>query len=123
MTMPDVLSEEDSLPNLNTCCLAGTVRTVHPLPGKTPGLSFVVRYLKHWPSGDTQEIGIPCYLTGQQRVEQASWVKPGEVVIVSGEVTDRGAIYAHRVQPWVRPPREPGADDEYLAGAQRYDRR
>jgi hypothetical protein len=121
--MTDFLSEEDLAPNLNNAVLAGTVRTVNPLPGKTPGLSFIVRYVKHWPSGDTQEIGIPCYLTGQQRTDQASWLKPGEVVIVQGEVTDRGAIYAHRVQPWSRPAREPGADDEYLAGAQRYDRR
>jgi hypothetical protein len=117
--MADFLSEADGMPNLNAATIAGKVIKVESLTGKSVGRSFVVGYQKHWPSGGVQEIPIKCYLTGVERVEKANWLKPGEVVVVHGEVTDRGAVYAHQLEQLSQPERVPGADDEFLAGMQR----
>jgi hypothetical protein len=38
---------------------------------------------------------------------------------VHGEVTDKGAVYALRLEQLSIPERVPGEDDEYLAGMQR----
>jgi hypothetical protein len=78
-----------------------------------------VGYQKHWPSGGTQELPLRCYLTGTARIEQASWLRAGEVVLVHGEVTDKNAIYAHRLEWLSRPARVPDEDDQFLAGMQR----
>jgi hypothetical protein len=54
-----------------------------------------------------------------ERLEKASWLKVGEVVLVHGEVTDRGAVYAHQVVQLSKPERESGRDDDaYLVGMQ-----
>jgi hypothetical protein len=45
--------------------------------------------------------------------------KMGEVVLVKGEVTDKGAVYAHQLEQLSKPERVPGEDDEFLAGMQR----
>jgi hypothetical protein len=109
--MSDFLSEADCIPNMNTTTIAGKVIKVEPLNGKTPGLSFVVGYVKHWPNGGTQEIPLRCYLTGPERIEKASWLKMGEVVLVHGEVTDKGAIYAHQLEQLSKPTRQSGEGD------------
>jgi hypothetical protein len=114
--MDDVLSEADCLPNLNSCTLAGRVVKVEAFTGKTPGRSFVVRYTKVWPNGGSQEIPITCYLTGPERIDKASWLKVGEVVLVHGEVTDKGAVYAHQLEQLSKPARQPGEGDQFLAG-------
>jgi hypothetical protein len=119
--MSDFLSEADCMPNLNTATIAGKVIKVEPLSGKTPGLSFIVGYVKHWPNGGTQEIPIRCYLTGAERLDKASWLTAGEVVLVHGEVTDKGAVYAHQLEPLSKPERHPGADDQFLAGMQQVE--
>jgi hypothetical protein len=116
--MDDFLSEADYVPNMNSATIAGKVIKVEPLTGKTVGLSFVIGYQKHWPSG-VQEIPIRCYATGAERLEKLRWLKAGEVVLISGEVTDRGSVYAHRIEQLSKPAREPGEDDEFLAGMQR----
>ena len=117
--MRDVLSEADYIPNMNTATIAGKVIKVEPLSGKTPGLSFVVGYVKHWRNGGTQEIPLRCYLTGPERIDKASWLRAGEVVLVHGEVTDKGAIYAHQLEWLSKPPRHPGEGDQFLAGMQK----
>jgi hypothetical protein len=117
--MDDFLTEQECLPNLNSATIAGKVLKVEPLSGKTSGLSVVVGYLKQWPNGGSQEIPLRCYVTGADRIEKLSWLKAGEVVLVKGEVTDKGAVYAHHVVQMSKPAREPGHDDAYLAGMQR----
>jgi hypothetical protein len=117
--MDDFLREQACQPNLNAATIAGKVVKVEPLKGKAVGLSFVVGYEKHWPNGGSQEIPLRCYLTGAERTEKAGWLKPGEVVLVHGEVTDRGAVYAHQLTQLSKPEREPGDDDAFLAGMQR----
>jgi hypothetical protein len=116
--MRDFRSEADCVPNMNAATVAGKVIKVAALSGKTPGLSFVVGDQKHWPNGSTQEIPLRCYLTGAERMEKASWLKVGEVVLVHGEVTDKGAIYAHQLEHLSKPPRQPGEGDQFLAGMQ-----
>jgi hypothetical protein len=116
--MSDVLTEQDCIPNLNTATIAGKVIEVKPLTGKTPGLSCVVGYVKHWPNGGTQEIPIRCYVTGAERIEKLDWLKVGEVVLVHGEVTDKGAVYAHQLEQLSKPTRQPGTGDQFLAGMQ-----
>jgi hypothetical protein len=117
------LSEADCAPNINTATIAGKVIEVKPLTGKTVGITFLVGYQKHWPSGGVQEIPIRCYVSGQQRIEQLRWLKMGEVVLVQGEVTDKNSIYAHQLEQLSKPERVPGEDDEYLAGMQRSTKR
>ena len=90
--MSDFLTQEACAPNMNAATIAGRVIKAEPLTGKTPGITFVVGYQKHWPNGGTQEIPLRCYLTGAERIDKASWLKAGEVVLVHGEVTDKGAI-------------------------------
>lgn len=47
----------------------------------------------------------------------------GEVVLVHGEVTDKGAVYAHQLEQLSKPERVPGEDEEFLAGMQCYSKR
>jgi hypothetical protein len=117
--MSDFLSEADCAPNINTATIAGKVIKVEPLTGKTPGLSFVVGYMKHWPNGGTHEIPLQCYLTGAERIEKASWLKVGEVVLIHGEVTDKGAVYAHQLEQLSKPICQPGEGDQFLTGMQK----
>jgi hypothetical protein len=113
--MGDFLTEQDCAPNMNAATIAGKVLKVEQLKGKTAGISFSVGYMKHWPNGGAQEIPLRCYLT-DERVEKASWLQPGEVVLVHGEVTDKGSIYANKLQQLSKPEHVPGEDDEFLAG-------
>jgi hypothetical protein len=92
------LTEQDCAPNLNSATIAGKVIKVERLTGKTPGISFVIGYQKHWPSGGVQEIPIKCYVSGEARLEKLGWLKVGEVVLAHGEVTDKGGIYAHQLE-------------------------
>jgi hypothetical protein len=117
--MADFLTEEECTPNLNSATISGKVVKVETLTGKATGFVFTVGYEKHWPNGTTQTIRIQCYVTGAERVEKLSWLKAGEWVLAHGEITDRGAIYAHRLEWLSRPERVPGEDDEYLVGIQR----
>jgi len=116
--MSDVLSEQDYLPNMNTVVIAGKVIKVEPLTGKTPGLAVTVGYIKHWPNGGSQEIPLCCYVMGTERLEKLGWLQVGEVVLVSGEVTDKGSVYAHRLEPFSKPARQTGEGDQYLAAMQ-----
>jgi hypothetical protein len=34
----------------------------------------------------------------QERIDKLRWLKAGEVVLVKGEVTDRGSVYVHQVE-------------------------
>jgi hypothetical protein len=44
----DFLSEQDCLPNMNSCVLAGKViKTIETLKGKSVDISFVVGFQKH----------------------------------------------------------------------------
>jgi hypothetical protein len=113
--MSDVVSEADCMPNMNAATIAGKVLKVEPLSGKTLGLSLVVGYMKHWPNGGSQEIPLRCYATGAERIDKLGWLKAGEVVLVHGEVTDKGAIYAYRLEQLSKPARQPGEGDQYLA--------
>jgi hypothetical protein len=116
----DFLTEADCLPNMNTATIAGKViKAVETLKGKSVGISFVVGYQKHWPSGGIQEIPIRCYVSGQERIEKLDWLKMGEIVLCQGEITDKAALYCHRVEWLSKPERIPSEDDEYLAGMQR----
>jgi hypothetical protein len=117
--MSDFLTEAECAPNLNSATIAGKVIKVEALTGKVTGFAFSVGYEKHWPNGGSQEIPIRCYVTGADRIEKLGWLKPGEVVLVHGEVTDKGAVYAHQLECLSKMAREPGADDAYLAGMQR----
>jgi hypothetical protein len=117
--MSDFLTEADCVPNLNTATIAGKVIKVEPLHGKVPGLTFIVGYMKTWPSGGTQEIPIRCYVSGAARVDQLQWMKPGEVILAHGEITDRNALYCYQVEWLSKPEREPGEGDQYLTGLQR----
>jgi hypothetical protein len=116
--MGDFLTEEDCAPNLNSATLGGKVLKVDALPGEATGLTFTIAYKKHWPNGAVQTIPIRCYVIGAERVEKLSWLKPGETVLVHGEITNKGAVYAHQLEWLSRPMREPGEDDAYLAGMQ-----
>jgi hypothetical protein len=116
--MTDVFTEADCVPNLNSATLSGKVRTVEALTGKVTGVAFTIGYQKHWPKGAVQTIPIRCYVTGPERVETLGWLKAGEVVLVHGEITDKGAVYAHRLEWLSRPERESGDDDAYLTGMQ-----
>jgi hypothetical protein len=117
--MREFLTEADCAPNLNSATVAGKVIEVKPLNGKVPAITFLISYQKCWPSGGVQEIPIRAYVSGAERVQQLSWMQPGETIVVVGEVTDRNAIYCHRVEWLSRPERQPGEDDEFLAGLQR----
>jgi hypothetical protein len=57
------------------------------------------------------------YLTGAERVAKLDWLKVGEVVVIHGEVTDKGAVYAHVIERPYRVDREPSKDDAFLTGA------
>jgi hypothetical protein len=117
--MSDVLTYEDCVTNLNTATLAGKVLKVEALTGKATGVAFTVGYEKHWPNGAVQTIPIRCYVTGADRLEKLGWLTAGAWVLAHGEVTDKGAVYAYQVEWLSRPAREPGEDDEFLAGLQR----
>jgi hypothetical protein len=52
-----------------------------------------------------QEIPIKCYLSGQERIEKAAWLRSGEYALVRGEITDKGSVYAFQVQQLSRPER------------------
>jgi hypothetical protein len=91
------LTEDECQPNLNTATIAGKVIKVEPIQGKSVGISFIVGYQKHWPSG-VQEIPIKCYISGAERTEKLRWLKVGEVVLVKGELTDNGRVYAHQLE-------------------------
>ena len=121
--MHDFLTEADCAPNINTVVLAGKVIKREELKGKSVGIVFTVGYQKHWPSGGVQEIRIRYYVSGQERIEKLSWLQVGEVVLVKGEVTDKGSVYVLQTEQLSNPEREPGDDDEYLAGVQKYGRR
>jgi hypothetical protein len=112
------LSEAECMPNMNSATIAGKVTKIEPITGKATGIAFTVGYMKTWPNGSTQEIPLKCYVTGAERVEKLSWLKVGEVVLVHGEVTDRGSVYAHQLEQLSKPARQPGDDDAYLAGMQ-----
>jgi hypothetical protein len=114
--MNDFITWEDCLANMNTATIAGKVLEVQALSGKATGFAFTIGYQKHWPNGNTQTIAIRCYITGAERVEKSSWLKPGEWALVHGGVTDKGAVYAHQVEWLSRPARVSDADDAYLAG-------
>jgi hypothetical protein len=114
--MSDFLSEMDCLPNINACTVAGKVLKLEPLT-KMAGIAFTIGYQKHWPNGGTQEIPIRCYLTGAERVAKLDWLQVGDVVVIHGEVTDKGAVYAHIIERPYRVERDPGEDDAYLSGA------
>jgi hypothetical protein len=115
----DDLEITEQPPNLNSATIAGKLIKVEPLTGKTPGLSLTIGYTKTWPNGGTQEIPIRCYVTGAERVEKYRELKPGAVILVHGEVTDKNAIYAHQLEWLSHPPRAPSKDDAYLAGMSR----
>jgi hypothetical protein len=117
--MSDFLTEAACVPNMNAATTAGKVIKVEPLTSKTPGLSIVVGYMKHWPNGGSQEIPLRCYVTGEARLEKLGWLKAGEVILVHGEVTDKGAVYAHQLEQLSTREREPGEDDQYLTGLQK----
>jgi len=117
MAMSDFLTYEDCVVNMNTGTIGGRVIRVEPLSSKTSGLSIVVAYRKVWPNGGSQEIPLRAYVTGAERVEKLNWLKAGEWILAHGEMTDRGDLYAHRVEWLSRPAREPGDDDAFLAGA------
>jgi hypothetical protein len=117
--MADFLTEQDCAPNMNTAMIAGRVLRTERLKGKSEGLMFVVGYQKHWPSGGVQEIPIRCYVSGQERIDRLGWLKRGEMVLIQGEITDKNAVYAHRLEQLSKAEREPGEDDEYLAGMQK----
>jgi hypothetical protein len=94
------------------------VLKVEALSGKATGLAFTVGYQKQWPNGSTSTIAIRCYVTGA-KAEKLSWLKAGAWALVHGEVTDRGAVYAHQLEWLSRPARElDGDEDAYLAGMQ-----
>jgi hypothetical protein len=114
-TMDDFLSVEACMPNLNTATIAGKVIKVEELKGKSVGLAFVVGFQKHWPSG-TQEIPIRCYVTGAERLEKLRWLKMGETVLVHGEVTDKGAVYAMQIEQLSKADRDLSEADAYLRG-------
>jgi hypothetical protein len=116
--MSDFLTWEECVANMNTATIAGKVLKVETLTGKATGFALTIGYEKRWPNGSVQTIPIRCYVTGAERVEKLSWLKPGECVLVHGEVTDKSAVYAHQLEWLSRPPREPGEDDAYLAGMQ-----
>ena len=107
----DFQTEADCEPNLNSATIAGKVIKSEVIKGKTVGLVFIVGYQKHWPSG-TQEIPLRCYISGQERVENLRWLKAGEVVLVKGEVTDKGSVYAHQIEQFSKA----GHDAEDLDG-------
>jgi hypothetical protein len=44
------------------------------------------------------------------------------VVVIHGEVTDKGSVYAHMIERPYHVAREPGEDDAFLAGMQRSTR-
>jgi hypothetical protein len=114
--MTDFLSWEDCLTNLNTATIAGKVLKVEALTGKATGFVFSIAFRKVWPNGNTQTIAVRCYVTGAERVAKLSWLQPGEWALVHGEITDKGAVYAHQLEWLSRPAREPGEEDAYLAG-------
>jgi hypothetical protein len=109
---------EELAPNLNTATISGRLTKVEPMSGKTAGMTFEIAYRKTWPNGHTDLISIPCVVTGSERIDKIKSLKVGELVIVRGEATNRGNIYAFDVQPWISPVREAG-DDAYIAGMQR----
>jgi hypothetical protein len=94
--MDEFLSEEDCRPNLNNVTLAGKVLKVERLAGKTSGIAFVVSYIKQWPNGGTQEVPIRAYTTGR-RVDTLGWLKPGETVLIRGEIVEKMGVYAREL--------------------------
>jgi hypothetical protein len=121
MHMNGFIDHKDCTPNLNTATIAGKVITVEPWQGRVAVLMFTVGYLKTWPaSGDREEIKLRCYLTGKERIDHASGLQPGEVVLVHGEVTDKGAIYAHELERLSRSAYQSDEDDQFLAGMLRH---
>jgi hypothetical protein len=112
------LAESDCLPNLNTATIAGKVVRVESLQGKVPGLALTISYTKHWPNGGTQDIPIRIYVMGEARLKKLAWMKPGEVALVHGEVTDKNAVYAYQIEWLSKPERQPGEDDAFLTGMQ-----
>jgi hypothetical protein len=117
--MSDFLTQEECAPNLNSATIAGKVIKVEALSSKTPGLRVTIGYQKTWQNGGTQEIPISCYVSGAERIAQLDWLKVGEVVVIHGEVTDKGSVYAHLIERPYHVAREPGEDDAFLAGMQR----
>ena len=115
--MPEFTVDEQP-PNLNSATIAGKIIKVDALKGKSVGISFVVGYQKTWPSGGVQEIPIRCYLTGAERVEKANWLQASEVVVVHGEVTDKGPIYAYRLEQLSKSEYDVSQDDAYVQGMQ-----
>jgi hypothetical protein len=119
--MADFLSEQDCQPNMNSATIAGKVIKREEFKGKVVGLSFVISYKKTWPSG-VQEIPIKCFVSGQDRIDKLQWLKKDEVILVKGEVTERG-VYAWQIQQLSKASREPGEDDEYLTRAMQHTNR
>jgi hypothetical protein len=103
--MPDdqFLAEADHFPNLNSVTLAGVVTAVDRPAGQTPTLTFTISHRKHWPRG-TQAVPLTCLTTGH-RVAPLSWLQPGETVLVHGELTGEGTVYARTVERLSRPGR------------------
>ncbi len=114
--MSDFLTEAECVPNMNAATIGGKVLKVEALTGEATGFVFTIGYEKSWPNGHVQTIPIRCYVTGAERVEKLGWLKTGEWVLAHGEVTNKGAVYAHQLEWLSRPPCEPGEDDAYLAG-------
>ena len=108
------LTEEDCAPNMNAATIAGRVIKVEVLTAKTPAISFIVGYQKHWPSG-VQEIPIKCYASGAERIEKLRWLKVGEVVLARGELTDKGSIYAHQIEQLSTPAKTSEDVDGFFA--------
>jgi hypothetical protein len=102
------LSQEDCAPNVNFWTGAGKVGpTVQYLDEKVPTLRFTVQYQKHWPSGKTSGVGIPCYTSGERVAQLMTWLVPGETVVCQGELSHRSQqgqaggsleVYAHRIE-------------------------
>jgi hypothetical protein len=55
-------------------------------------------------------------MSGTERVEKFQWMKPGGVVLIYVEMSDRNAVYAHQIEWLSKPERVPGKNDTFLAG-------
>jgi hypothetical protein len=54
-------------------------------------------------------------VTGAERLEKLDWLKVSQIVLVQGEVTDKGSVYAYQTQPLLTPERNLG-ENIYLRG-------
>jgi hypothetical protein len=47
-------------------------------------------------------------VTGAERLEKLDWLKVSQIVLVQGEVPDKGSVYAYQTQPLLTPERNLG---------------